>query len=79
MSNRSWQVAVSPDDFTSMKMAKDQICTALPVSGVLVKTVDPSGKWLFLVSTQIDTQEEVERLLKEAGIPATVSPLAPAA
>ncbi len=75
MSNRSWQVAVSPDDFTSMKMAKDQICTALPVSGVLVKTVDPSGKWLFLVSTQIDTQEEVERLLKEAGISATVSAL----
>ena len=75
MSNRSWQVAVSPDDFTSMRMAKDQICTALPVSGVLVKTVDPSGKWLFLVSTQIDTQEEVERLLKEAGISATVSAL----
>ncbi len=73
--NKSWQVAVSPDDFTSMQMAKEQIRSAMPVSGLVIQDAAPNGSWLFLVLSQIDSQEEMERLLTEAGIPAKVSPL----
>ncbi len=74
--DRSWQVAVSPSDFTSMQMAKEQIRSAMPVSGLVIQDAAPNGgRWCFLILSQIESQEEVERLLTEAGIPAKVSPL----
>ncbi len=74
---KTWEVTVSPGSFTSMEMAEEQICTAMPVNGPVIRKAAPDGsKWIFFVPSQIETKEEVERRLTEAGIPARVRPLA---
>ncbi len=76
--NKSWQVTVSPELFhngveISMSLVEERICTAMPVNGPVIRKAAPDGsKWIFLVPAQIETKEEVERLLREAGITATV-------
>ena len=46
----------------------------MPVNGPVIRKAAPDGKWsfVFVVQAQIETKEEVERLLREAGITATV-------
>ena len=77
--NKSWQVTVSPELFhngveISMSLVEERICTAMPVNGPVIRKAAPDGKWsfVFVVPAQIETKEEVERLLREAGITATV-------
>ncbi len=72
-----WQVLVSPERFhngveNSMGLAEEQICTAVPVNGPVVRKATPDGKWVFVVPSQVATKEEAERLLRQAGIPAEV-------
>ncbi len=74
---KTWVVTVSPEHFhngveNSMGLAEEQICTAVPVNGPVIRKAAPDGKWIFVVPSQVATKEEVERLLREAGIPAMV-------
>ncbi len=76
---KRWQVTVSPGSFTCKELAQDQICTAVPVSHwthSLIMGTSPEGDWIFVVPSDIQTPEEVERLLREAGITARVRLLA---
>ncbi len=75
--NKSWQVTVSPELFhngveISMSLVEERICTAMPVNGPVIRKAAPDGAWVFVVPAQIETKEEVERLLRQAGIAATV-------
>ncbi len=75
--NKSWQVTVSPELFhngveISMSLVEERICTAMPVNGPVIRKAAPDGKWVFVVPSQVATKEEVERLLRQAGIPAEV-------
>ena len=42
------------------------------MNGPVVRKATPDGKWVFVVPSQVATKEEVERLLRQAGIPAEV-------
>ena len=57
-----WEVLVSPERFhngveNSMGLAEEQICTAVPVNGPVVRKATPDGKWVFVVPSQVATKE----------------------
>ena len=69
---KTWEVTVSPGDFISMQHAKIEIYAALPVNGTVVGDKTPNGDWIFVVPSDSQTQEEVERRLGYRSIRATV-------
>ncbi len=79
---KTWVVTVSPEHFhngveNSMGLAEEQIRTAMPVNGTMIRKAAPDGsKWIFLVPSDIEEQEEVEIRLRDGGIPARVRLLA---
>ncbi len=79
---KTWEVTVSPENFhnvevNSMGLAEEQIRTAMPVNGTVIRKAAPDGsKWIFLVPAQIETKAEVEHRLRDVGIAAEVRLLA---